>query len=209
MSSLDLIEGIVYINLQKRKDRNKSLLQEIQKLKIDPAKVFRIEAFEEAENGTRACLKSHIKALHFASKKQWKNVLVLEDDVIFSKSLKKITSYVHSFFSHFDRWDVFFLGTEIGASKPTNHSFYVQILFAVRAHAYLVNGPYIESLKVFYEKVYASMKKDKNQEDSKKKALDKEWIHLQMKDLWFSGKSVIAFQKSDFSDIDQKRKGQR
>ncbi len=210
MEPLGLIEAIVYINLKKRDDRRKSLLQELKKLRVNLNKVFRIEAFEEKENGTRACVRSHIQALELAYYKKWKSVLILEDDVIFSLDPEKISRYIASFLRHFqDKWDVFFLGTEMVASKPTDHPFYFQILFSIRAHAYLVNGPYVKSLRDFFIRVYRSMQKDESHAISLKKGLDKEWVHLQMKDRWFCGKSIVAFQKKDFSDIDQKLKNQR
>ena len=75
---MELIEKVVYINLEKRKDR---LVQIQQELSIfPPEKVQRFNAISH-EKGLIGCVKSHIAVLEMAISQNWKNVLIVEDDM--------------------------------------------------------------------------------------------------------------------------------
>lgn len=209
-ADLSYFDGIVYINLAKREDRNREILEELGKFDLHPNKVFRIEAVYDECNGTRGCVLSHIRALDFAIQKKWNHVLILEDDCIFTKTAKETHSYIQNFMVHFkNQWDVFFLGTKIEFARKTTHENYVQVLFSLRAHAYAVHGSYLCKLKEHYLSTYASMEGDLFFTFSLTKALDRKWVALQMKDLWFSGIQPIAEQRTSFSDIEKLCKPQR
>lgn len=209
-SALNLFDGIVYINLDKRKDRMRMIENEFKKVDIDQNKVFRIEGYYDELNGIRGCVYSHIQALDFALSKKWKNVLLLEDDCLFTNKKTNINKYITDFFNHFKNdWDVFFLGTNIRDSQLTSHPAYVQVLFSVRAHAYAVNQHYLFKLKTHFVSTYESMKNDLFFTDSLHKALDRQWINLQKSDRWFSGINMIVQQRKSFSDIEKAVKLQR
>src|SRR5947207_2762710 len=111
---LNFFDGILYINLAIRPDRRKEIERELKKVSADPNKQFWIEGDYDELNGVRGCVNSHIRALNFALEKQWKNVLILEDDCKFVKNQTGIDSYIQEFIRHFKNdWDVFFLGTRI------------------------------------------------------------------------------------------------
>lgn len=207
MTALNQFDAILYINLDKRKDRKKKLHQEFVKLCIDPLKINRIEGHYDELNGSRGCVLSHIKALDFALSQQWDNVLILEDDCLFIKNGDLINSYIRDFFHHFKKqWDVFFLGTQIHCSTPTTCEHYVQVRFSLRAHAYAVNRPYMQKLRDHFFSTYKSMKMDLFFIDSQAKALDRRWVELQLSDRWYAGKKMIARQSSSFSDIEKRIK---
>lgn len=207
-SGLNTFDGILYINLAIRKDRRKEIEKELKRVFVK--KHFRIEGNYDELNGVRGCVESHIQALDFAIKKEWKNVLILEDDCDFVKPQKEIDNYVHEFFDHFQTaWDVFFLGTKIEFARMTSHPAYVQILFSMRSHAYAVNGPYLQKLRNHYVSTLESMKNDLFFLSSMTKALDRRWVELQMADRWFTGIQSIAEQRTSFSDIEKALKPQR
>lgn len=108
-SALNLFDGILYINLEMRKDRKTKIKREFKKVGLHPDKIHRIEGLLDELNGTRACAYSHAEALDFAIRQGWKNVLILEDDCLFVKPLSVINNYIHTFFEQFEEnWDVFF-----------------------------------------------------------------------------------------------------
>lgn len=76
----DFIDKVIYINLNRRKDRRLYLSRELKKLGIPKDKIFRLEAIEYSP-GYIGCAMSHLHALHMADKEGWKNVLILEDDI--------------------------------------------------------------------------------------------------------------------------------
>lgn len=209
-SALNLFDGILYINLLQRKDRKKNILRELKKVSVDPNKVFRIEGLFDELNGSRGCVYSHMRALEVAIHKGWKNVLILEDDCIFIQDLFGINSYIEEFLYAFKNdWDVFFLGTTVKYFKTTFHNNYFKVQFSMRAHAYVVNGHYLSKLKQHYASTFSSLQQDLFFISSLHKALDRQWVDLQLKDRWYCGKKPIVEQIASFSDIEKEFKPQR
>ena len=78
----DLISHVIYINLDRRRDRRKHIERE---LKIfHPDKVTRLPAVI-ADTAATGCAKSHLKALEMARDNKYPNVLILEDDSYWNK----------------------------------------------------------------------------------------------------------------------------
>lgn len=78
----DLISHVIYINLDKRKDRKKHIQREL--AIFSPEKVTRLPAVVD-EHPTTGCAKSHLKALQMARDNQYPNVLIVEDDSCWTK----------------------------------------------------------------------------------------------------------------------------
>ena len=86
MINLNFFNAIVYINMDHRTDRKNSIQSELKRLKVKPSKINRISGYKDSfNNGVRGCAKSHLAALDLSIEKRWENVLILEDDCIFSK----------------------------------------------------------------------------------------------------------------------------
>jgi GR25 family glycosyltransferase involved in LPS biosynthesis len=210
MSGLNYFDGILYINLALREDRRVKIERELKKFSVKPGKFFRIEAFHDEFNGTRGCAYSHVQALNFAIEKGWKNVLILEDDCMFNANREGIDAYIQDFLNHFENnWDIFFLGANPRSSQMTDHSDYHRILFALDAHAYAVNGHYLPKLRDHFVSTFESMKEDLFFVSSLLKAIDRQWVDLQIADRWFIGKDPIAEQRDSYSDIEKKIKFHR
>ena len=66
--SINKFDGILYINLAKRKDRLKSIENELIRIgaSFSNSKIFRIDAILDKKNGHRGCALSHLKAVNFA-----------------------------------------------------------------------------------------------------------------------------------------------
>lgn len=78
MNKYDWLDAIVYINLDRRKDRLQHIQRELEELSGFPSdKIHRQPAFDEFLAG---CLRSHKAVIEMAQTRGWKNVLVLEDD---------------------------------------------------------------------------------------------------------------------------------
>jgi GR25 family glycosyltransferase involved in LPS biosynthesis len=202
-----MFDGLLYINLEIRKDRRKEMEEELKKLSLASHMQFRIEAIFDECNGTKACVASHIKALNFALEKNWNNVLVLEDDCMFLTDWPGIESYVQNFRKHFKQdWDVFFLGANPRSMQATDHPDYHRTLFALNSHAYLVNGPYIRKLRDHFITTFEAIKEDLFFVSSLDKALDRKWVDLQLADRWYIGRKPIAKQRDSYSDIEKRMK---
>ncbi|HSX12352.1 MAG TPA: glycosyltransferase family 25 protein [Rhabdochlamydiaceae bacterium] len=208
MHGLNYFDGTLYINLAHRKDRRVKIEAELQKVSLNPNKLFRIEALYDELNGARGCVLSHSKALDHAIEKEWKHVLILEDDCLFQKN--KIHSYIENFLTYFKQeWDVFFLGGQLQVFEKTDHPDYLKVQFSLRAHAYAVNGSYLRVLRDHFLATYESMRDDLFFVHCLHKALDRQWVDLQLKDRWFMGIKPIARQSSSYSDIEKSSKPKR
>jgi len=103
----DFFDKIIYINLDHRKDRKEQILNEFNKMDINENKIHRIDAVHEKYNGHIGCAKSHIKALNYAKENNYKNVIIFEDDFIFTKNKEVVNNKINKFIKeHENNWDV-------------------------------------------------------------------------------------------------------
>lgn len=105
---MDRIDKFVYINLDKRPDRNEHILKELERFGIPSEKIMRIPAIE-SEKGAYGCALSHMKAMEEMKKTTDEVWCVLEDDHYFTKTREETDMVVNLFLDTPD-YDVF-LGT--------------------------------------------------------------------------------------------------
>ena len=77
------IEKVIYINLKDRTDRKKTCEETLNKL-FSKDKIIRLDAIKH-EKGYIGCALSHLKCLELAIENNWKNVLIVEDDILWTK----------------------------------------------------------------------------------------------------------------------------
>ena len=208
--SLNKFDAIYYINLSHRKDRKEHLENQLNRFGVHPSKIKRIDAYHEILNGHLGCAKSHIKALQTASQNRLSNVLILEDDMIFSKENEEVDMYIEQFFTTMEnKWDVFFLAANVMEYESTEHEQIKRVTKARCAHAYSVNGHYLEKLKTCFLKSIHEMNEDEIFMDARYKAIDRQWMPLQVKDRWYIGKYPIGHQGKSYSDIDHRVRNRR
>jgi GR25 family glycosyltransferase involved in LPS biosynthesis len=184
---MDLIEHILYINLDHRYDRRKIIENT---LSIFPStKVTRISAIPH-HPGFIGCTKSHIKALELAISNNWKNVLIVEDDIVqsntFSTSIEKLRDKITN------PYDVIVLaGTHLNYNPTT-----CRLQNSNTTAAYLVNQQYygtlLSNFKEGLEKISYCLKFRNvrfgfgstlaNRENY---LIDIWWHNLQVKDRWY------------------------
>lgn len=190
----EFVDHVVYINLDKRTDRNARMKQFFKDGQIPDEKVSRFSAIQDTV-GAVGCLKSHIGVLELAIQNKWKNVLILEDDVAWNKfeqNYKILESLVK-----FPKWDVCMLGGWFA------ETYGFKVLSAICGHAYLVNAHY-------YSTILANF-----QEGLKLKLMyrgctqifhnDVYWIKLQLRDHWYGVLENLCVQIENYSDIQRKR----
>lgn len=204
---LSEFDGIVYINLNRRTERKKALLEELAFLNVDERKLHRIEAVDDPLNGIRGCLLSHIKALDFIKEKKWNQGLVLEDDAIFIPDLKRARNEICSFFKTFaGEWNIFLLGGGYYQAHKTPDKNVYRIKESVRSHAYAIHPSYIDTLKTCFHEAVNAIQSHTFYRQSSPYAVDTIWKKLQQKDRWFGPKNPICHQSGNYSDIEHKYK---
>merc|ERR1712196_294887 len=76
------------------------------------SKIIRIDAIRNKYNGHIGCAKSHVKAITLAKQMNLNNVVIFEDDFIFTISKNQVNNKINLFLQHFkDDWDVIQLTT--------------------------------------------------------------------------------------------------
>ena len=158
------IDVILYINLDKRKDRRSRIEREFRKIGISSENIRRISAVNTPENGAIGCLKSHIKACSIAiNEYPGKNILICEDDIVFKKNGKETASILHSFISDpkfNNKVDVLMLAHNTQKSLPTHVSNTLKLIESQTTAAYVSNTKYLKKLLEVYEEALETFNKN-------------------------------------------------
>ena len=196
----DTIDRVIYINLNKRKDRRVRMARQLKKLGIPAEKIIRLEAVAHTP-GYIGCARSHVLALEIAQENNWKNVLILEDDIEFhhdEASVIRLNKYFAALNSI--SWDVAFLAANYFSVLPLSSVDYI-----VRAQkawcgcAYLVNRHYYDKLLANYRQSVAMLMQGGMKIHF---ALDVHWHELMKVDCWLGVFPNLGYQIADKSDIE-------
>lgn len=188
----EFVDKVVYINLEKRPDRNEHM-KEITKTFGD--KVMRFNAIED-NIGLVGCSQSHIAVLEMAIQNNWKNILIMEDDAEWN-SFKN--NYLRlEFLAKNYPYDVILLGGVCVYKHPND-----RLISAQTATAYLVNNHY-------YSKLLGNLKEAldllKRTNHHVLYANDQHWKNLQKVDNWYIiADPCMVYQRPDYSNIENKQ----
>ena len=192
----EFVDKVVYINLDKRKDRDERTRQV---LSCFGNKVIRMTAVETSP-GFIGCLQSHIGVLKAAIAHRWKNVLVVEDDIEwndFDAGYERVKNIACT-----KRYDVIHFGPTAERIMPNSN----RLVSGQTTTAYLINGPYIPTLLDCYEKALPALIAT---HDEFKYGADQCWKPLMLTGGWYAPIPVLTYQRADFSDIRQQYQDHR
>jgi len=112
---INRLDAIIYINLEARNDRKDLLMKELEKLKTDMSKVYKVSGVYMPKNGHKGCIQSHILALNMIKLNNWNRVLILEDDAEIIMSADTVNSLINKSLeeldTHYPEWNVIMLAT--------------------------------------------------------------------------------------------------
>jgi len=183
------IEKIVYINLQHRTDRNQSIQKELLKC-FSAENIQRFDAFKH-ERGAIGCTKSHIAVLEMAIQQKWKNILIMEDDMVWFNDFESRLPILKKKLQ--EEYDVIVLA---GGSPVYN----TETLKLVKCHctgAYIVHSNYYTILLQNFKEGLAQLERYYGKTDENN--IDMYWHRLQGKDNWFF--IQLLYNPPGFSDI--------
>ncbi len=190
-----LLPKVLYINLDRRKDRRQHIEAELERLGLTPV-AERIEAIPK-EFGILGCGLSHLAALKLARESGWERVLILEDDfqaevepAAFWEALKGFMDTRGADF------DVVMLAHHITASEPADERV-VRVLAAQTASAYLVNHSAYDRLIELYEHAMPELARTAEHWTW---ANDQVWKRIQPQMRWFAFKPRLGRQIASWSD---------
>jgi len=149
----DLISHVIYINLDARDDRKAHIERELSVFK--PEKITRLPAVID-KNPKMGCSKSHIKALEMARDNKYPNVLIMEDDAMWTNIdatypiLKRLLNEPH---------DGILLGTVDGATFDANT---LRITFAETTSGYIVKEHFYQKYLDIYQAALSKIDPNNN-----------------------------------------------
>jgi hypothetical protein len=209
-SGLNILGGIVYINLDNRPDRLKLIKDELIKLGADETKMHRVAGVYVPKNGHKGCIQSHILALRIAKLNNWSNVGIFEDDAelnegitpeIFKERLAKGLEELPN------DWDVLMLATANVDKNPIPGKTEIEkLVSSTTSSVYIVNKPYYDKILHLFEHCNTMMPADKwgTDDGHEPYALDQKWTELQKKDNWYCYSKDLMKQRNIVSTINAK-----
>ena len=193
-NGINSFDKFLYINLEKREDRKKQLLENLKKVDIPDDKIERIDAVYEKFNGHLGCCKSHIKALERAKELNLDNVVILEDDFVFTMDKDTVNKKLNHFLKKYPDFDVIQFIVSHKDLKDINDEHVKKVKSATGAISYVINKHFIDILlgnfKEAERKMTEELEKWLKENPNKKKyetsyAIDQHWGPLQGRNNWY------------------------
>ena len=173
-------ENTYVINLEKRIDRLQTISDELARHNIE-FQVFK--AFEEENDGTLGCLKSHLQLIKLAKEKQLPHIFIMEDDCFYSD---------FKFSNPPEDWKMLFFGGVVN-KVYNNDNYEWKRVSNWYAHSYVIHNS-------IYDLCITEIEKNIG-----KKAVDEvycEDIHPQINS--YMHYPLLSYQKEDYSDIEKR-----
>jgi GR25 family glycosyltransferase involved in LPS biosynthesis len=204
INSVSDIKHCLYINLESRSDRKKHIESELQSVGINPIRFNAIKL----KNGRIGCSMSHLKCLQIAKMNNWSYVMICEDDLLILDKEKFITQMNEFFRLHgkddaSSKWNVLLLaGNNVPPYMKIDNTC-IQVSHCQTTTGYIVKQSYydtlINNIKTGIEHLM------KTPEQHIHYAIDKYWIRLQKIHTWYMLAPVVAIQREDYSDIEERK----
>jgi GR25 family glycosyltransferase involved in LPS biosynthesis len=197
MNSISDIKHAFYINLDSRPDRKSHVEKQLETIGI---KAQRFKAIKLI-NGALGCSMSHLKCLELAKENGWPHILIVEDDILFTKPHIFI-SQINKFLSNHKDFDVVLIsGNNIPPYKTIDESC-VQVTQCQTTTGYLVQNHYFDTLINNYRAGIKNLVEDPQKHLIY--AIDKYWFNLQKFDKWYLITPLTVTQRADYSDIEKR-----
>ena len=192
------IDKIIYINLSKRTDRREQIENELNNFELN---YERFEAISTPDFGIYGCGLSHLAVLKIAKERNYKNILILEDDFEFLVSKKVFEDNLKTFFESNIDYNVCMLSYNLHEHTICEDLNVNKVLFAKTASGYIVNSNYYDKLINLYEWCMLLLLSTKKHWLY---ANDIVWKKYQKNDNWYYLKIRIGKQRASYSDISNK-----
>lgn len=188
------IDHIFYINLDSRTDRREEFENQMKEYGFE---CERFSAICEPHNGALGCTKSHLAVLRLAKERNYRRVLIFEDDFMFTVSSEIVHEQLSQLFETPIPFDMCFLSYNVLASEETSYSFLRRATDTQTSSGYIIEQHYYDTLITNFE---SSVHGFENRLDGNH-ALDIKWKRLQPIDKWYYFTTRLGIQRPGYSDI--------
>ena len=197
MESISDIKHAFYINLLSRPDRKNHVENQLLSIGINAERFNAIKM----KNGAIGCSISHLKIIEIAKKNNWDHVLIVEDDILFTKPTMFIEQFNKFLKKHNDYDIVLIAGNNLPPYKTIDDTC-VKVTQCQTTTGYLVKNHYFDTLIKNYKEGLLNLMKDPI--NHRLFAIDKYWFNLQKKDKWYLITPLTVTQREDYSDIEKR-----
>jgi hypothetical protein len=196
-----ILENVYYINLESRTDRKELVEKELNQLgwKYERFNAIRLK------DGRAGCSMSHLKILEMAKERNLEYVVVIEDDIQFTKPAQYNSMLIefNRFIKQYNiEYDVLLLAGNLRPPIACVSNFIYRISKSWTTTGYIVKRHYYDTMiRNFKEGLTLLMK---NAQIKGKYEIDTYWHQLQLKDRWFIFMPRTVTQRPDFSTIENR-----
>lgn len=198
MNSISDIQNIFYINLDSRPDRKEYVETQLSSIGIKNATRFKAV---ELKNGALGCSFSHLKCLEHAKQQNWEHVMIVEDDICFTKP-HRFVRQMNKFLSIHKNFDVLLIAGNNVAPYTIIDETCIKVNKCQTTTGYLVKNNYYDTLISNYRE--GIQKLTRNPEQHIFFAIDKYWFQLQEIHNWYLITPLTVTQREDYSNIEQR-----
>jgi len=195
-SAYDLT-NVYYINLSERHDRRMQVEEELYKMNW---KYMRFNAVKMS-NGRVGCSMSHLKLLEMAKAHNMEYIVIVEDDIMFTKP-EKYKELFENFINLDLNYDVLLLAGNIRTPFTQINNNLIKITKSWTTTGYIVKKHYYDKLiENIREGVIKLMS---NPNEHHLYAIDAYWQRLQEKDKWYMIIPRTITQRPNYSSIEER-----
>lgn len=196
----DNIDKIFYINLDKRTDRREQIEEELKQYNL-LNNAERFPAIHTPEQGILGCTMSHLAVIKLAKERNYKQVLIVEDDFYFIISKEKFENELNTFFESTIPFDVCMISYNINQSNPTEYTFLQKITDAQTASGYIIHQSFYDSIINVLEGAIEPLRETQQHWIY---ANDQIWKSLQPISNWYALTTRCGKQRDGYSDNSNK-----
>ena len=202
---MEHIDTFYFINLDRRTDRLKQILDELEKMDIPKEKIIRVQAFEH-KVGIVGCVKSHINAINHFIESGKNTCMIMEDDFEFTETKEKVNEVLKNIFTSGAEIDCLMLAGKdncVLAIDSTQKICAQRIFFATTTAGYILSKKYAPALVFNFQEGMAKQEKWITAFGEPENAfnLDYYWIYEQMSKKFCFTVPKLGKQRDSPSDI--------
>jgi len=197
MENVSDIKHAFYINLDSRPDRKQHVETQLNNIGINAERFKAIKL----PNGALGCSMSHLKLLENAKANNLPHILIVEDDILFTKPLVFLNQF-NAFLSNHKDFDVVLIsGNNMPPYKTIDDSC-IRVSHCQTTTGYLVQNHYFDTLINNYREGIKKLMEEPDKHILY--AIDKYWFKLQEKHKWYLIIPLTVTQREDYSDIEKR-----
>jgi glycosyl transferase family 25 len=196
------IDRFFYINLDKRTDRRDEFLEEYRKMNLPDDKLERFTGILDDNHPSLGCCKSHLSILKLAKEREYKKIIIFEDDFEFILgSSEHFHKNLNEFLKRELDYRVLMLSYNIMETSMRVDDLIGISRNVQTASGYLVNLHYSEELISCLEFGVDMLEKTRQQYNYTN---DQVWKKLQQDDKWYYLNDRVGRQRRSYSDIEKR-----